>query len=43
MQTRQELVLDFMLALAANPSWHDAELILGLAQELADVYLKSLE
>jgi hypothetical protein len=42
MPTRQELVLKFMLALAANASWHDSELILGLAGDLADAYLASL-
>lgn len=42
MQTRQELILSFMLALAANPSWHNPELILGCAEDLADAYIKSL-
>jgi len=36
---RQELILDFMVALAANSSWHNPELILGLAEDLADAYL----
>lgn len=39
MQTRPELVLMFMLALAANSSWNNPELILGLAEDLADAYL----
>lgn len=42
MPTRQELVLSFMLALAGNSTWHDPEIILNAAQELADEYLKSL-
>jgi hypothetical protein len=42
MQTRQELVLMFMLALASNSSWHEAVLIHTLAEELADVYLEKV-
>ena len=42
MPTRQELVLKFMLALAANSSWNNPELVLGLAEDLADAYIKSL-
>ena len=42
MKTRQELVLDFMLALASSPTWNDPEVMLGLAQDLADIYIKSL-
>ena len=37
--SREELVLKFMLALAANPSWHEPGLIHALAEELVDVYL----
>jgi hypothetical protein len=40
--TRQELVLMFMLALSANPSWHEAGLIHALAEELTDAYLEKL-
>ena len=39
MQSRQELVLMFMLALTANPSYGNPELILKQAGILADLYL----
>jgi hypothetical protein len=49
MQTRQELVLSFMLALvASNPELltqtktNYAERVIGFANALADEYLKSL-
>ena len=48
MKTRQELVLDFMLALAANPDLLNhgtdryPERIINMANALADEYLKSL-
>jgi len=32
----------FMLALAANPSWHEASVVHTLAEELADAYLEKL-
>lgn len=40
--SREELVLKFMLALAANPSWHDPGLIHALAEELVDAYLTNV-
>ena len=48
MKTRQELVLDFMLALAANPAFLSngtdryPERIINMANALADEHLKSL-
>ncbi len=46
MKTRQEMIYDFMLALAANPSLATSlttpETIRKRAAELADEYLRSL-
>jgi hypothetical protein len=50
MKTRQEMVYDFMLALAGNPEYaypneqydEDAITIHTVACELADAYLRSL-
>lgn len=40
--SREELVLKFMLVLAANPSWHEPSLIHALAEELVDAYLNNV-
>lgn len=42
MQTRPELVLMFMLALSANSSVSNPNIVLGMAQQLADAYLGAL-
>jgi hypothetical protein len=53
MKTRQEMIYDFMVALAANAEfykeWHEdssddgyGENVYAFAQELADEYLRSL-
>lgn len=40
--TRKELILMFMMALAANSTWHSPEVILQQAEDLADQYLGAL-